>query len=240
MTSPPVQLISLGSLSANLLWNEQHAVRTGHATCSNAIIQDDTLTLVNPGLPPPPWPRGCTNEPGKRLAASNGFSLPRLMPTTPEDSKPSPRPPGWRFHQSWRRPANAAESERDAAVEHGDHEHAESLARHLTALQQIVPTEEGPAPNIDLFPSVGVTPGCCGLLLPHEGRTILIAGDAVASEAHLLAGQILPCPDREMAQASFIEAVEIADFIVCGRDGMIPSPGRVPESTGPGHTLPTL
>ena len=78
-------------------------------------------------------------------------------------------------------------------------------------------------------PSVGVTPGCCGLLLPHEGRTILIAGDAVASEAHLLAGQILPCPDREMAQASFTESVEIADFIVCGRDGMIPSPAGFPN-----------
>ena len=131
-----------------------------------------------------------------------------------------------------------AESEHDAALEHGDQQHAETLARHLHALERIVPTEESPAPGIDLFPSLGVTPGCCGLLLPHEGKTVLVAGDAVASEAHLLAGQILPCSDRETAQASFLEAVEIADLIVCGRDGMIPSPGRVPESSGPGHTVP--
>ena len=53
-----------------------------------------------------------------------------------------------------------------------------------------------------------------------------IAGDAVvASEAHPVGGQILPCPDREMAQASFTESAEIADFIVCGRDGMIPPTG---------------
>ena len=239
MTPPPVQLISLGSLSANLLWNEQHAVRTGHAT-SSAIIQDDTLTLVNPGLPPAAM--------ASRLHERTGQTPGRVQRVflTSVDADHARGLEAFRgatwlaFPPEVEAARERAESERDAAVEHGDHEHAESLARHLNALQQIVPTEEGPAPNIDLFPSVGVTPGCCGLLLPHEGRTILIAGDAVASEAHLLAGQILPCPDREMAQASFTESVEIADFIVCGRDGMIPSPGRVPESTGPGHTLPSL
>ena len=57
-----------------------------------------------------------------------------------------------------------AESERDAAVEHGDHEHAESLARHLNALQQIVPTEEWPSPKHRPVPIGWRTPGavvCC-------------------------------------------------------------------------------
>ena len=54
-------------------------------------------------------------------------------------------PHGWRFHQKWRRPANA-ESERDAAVEHGDHEHVESLARHLNALADCA-HRGGPSPK---------------------------------------------------------------------------------------------
>jgi glyoxylase-like metal-dependent hydrolase (beta-lactamase superfamily II) len=218
MTSaPPVQLISLGSLSANLLWNEQHAVRTGHATCSS-IVQDDTLTLVNPGLPPAAMASRLHERTGQMPDRVQRVFLTSVDADHARGLEAFP-------DATWL----AFPPELDAARE-----------RHLTALEQIVPTEEGPAPNIDLFPSVGVTPGCCGLLLPHEGQTILIAGDAVASQAHLLAGQILPCLDREMAQASFTEAIEIADFIVCGRDGMIPSPGRVPESAGPGHTLPSL
>jgi len=239
MTSPPVQLISLGSLSANLLWNEQHAVRTGHATCS-LIAQDDTLTLVNPGLPPAALVSRLHERTGQMPDRVHRVFLTSVDADHARGLEAFPNATWLAFPPELDAARERAESERDAAIEHGDQEHAESLARHLTALEQIVPTEEGPAPNIDLFPSVGVTPGCCGLLLPHEGRTILIAGDAVASEAHLLAGQILPCPDRELALSSFTEAVEIADIIVCGRDGMISSPGRVPESAGPGHTLPPL
>ena len=239
MTSPPVHLISLGSLSANLLWNEQHAVRTGHATCS-LIAQDDTLTLVNPGLPPAALVSRLHERTGQMPDRVHRVFLTSVDADHARGLEAFPNATWLAFPPELDAARERAESERDAAIEHGDQEHAESLARHLTALEQIVPTEEGPAPNIDLFPSVGVTPGCCGLLLPHEGRTILIAGDAVASEAHLLAGQILPCPDRELALSSFTEAVEIADIIVCGRDGMISSPGRVPESAGPGHTLPPL
>ena len=239
MTPPPVQLVSLGSLSANLLWNEQHAVRTGHATCSS-ILHDDSHTLVNPGLPPAAMASRLHERTGQSPDTVQKVFLTSVDADHARGLEAFPSATWLAFPPELEAARERAESERDAAVEHGDHDHAESLARHLTALERIVPTEEGPTPSIDLFPSIGVTPGCCGLLLPHEGRTILIAGDAVASEAHLLAGQILPCPDREMAQASFTEAVEIADLIVCGRDGLIPSPGRVPESAGPGHTLPPV
>lgn len=237
MTTPPIQLVSLGSLSANLLWNEQHAVRTGHAT-SSLIINESHQVLVNPGLPPAAMASRLHERTGATVDSITSVFLTSVNADHARGLDAFPSATWQAFPPELEAARERAESEHDAALEHGDQQHAETLARHLNALERIVPTEESPAPGIDLFPSLGVTPGCCGLLLPHEGKTVLVAGDAVASEAHLLAGQILPCSDRETAQASFLEAVEIADLIVCGRDGMIPSPGRVPESSGPGHTVP--
>ena len=73
-----------------------------------------------------------------------------------------------------------------------------------------------------------MTPGATGLLLPATGATALIAGDAVATVEHLAAGQVLsPAFDLEAARESFAEAVEIADWIVCGRDNLVPNQTRI-------------
>ena len=56
----------------------------------------------------------------------------------------------------------------------------------------------------------------------------LIAGDAVPTVEHLAAGQVLsPAFDLEAARESFAEAVEIADWIVCGRDNLVPNQTRI-------------
>ena len=53
------------------------------------------------------------------------------------------------------------------------------------------------------------------------------AGDAVPTVEHLVAGQVLAeAHDLKAAQASLGEVVEIADFIVPGRDGLTPNPIR--------------
>ena len=66
-----------------------------------------------------------------------------------------------------------------------------------------------------------------GLLLPSAGATTLVAGDAIPTVEHLAAGQILsPCFDLEAARESFSEAVEIADWVVCGRDNIVPNQSR--------------
>jgi glyoxylase-like metal-dependent hydrolase (beta-lactamase superfamily II) len=81
--------------------------------------------------------------------------------------------------------------------------------------------------GVDLFPLAGVTPGSCGILVSQPTRTILIAGDAVATREHLEDAQVLPyCWDRKSAQDSFAEAIEIADIIVPGRDNILLNPTR--------------
>jgi hypothetical protein len=56
---------------------------------------------------------------------------------------------------------------------------------------------------------------------------VLVAGDAVATGEHLGAGKVIsPVFNLEQAHESFREAVEIADFVVCGRDNAVLNPLR--------------
>ena len=51
MTYPQFCIISIGTLSANSIWNEQSETRTGHSTTTLVSVGDEHL-LVNPSLPP--------------------------------------------------------------------------------------------------------------------------------------------------------------------------------------------
>jgi len=55
--------------------------------------------------------------------------------------------------------------------------------------------------------------------------TVLIAGDAVPTQDHFLAGQVLPDTwDISAAQASLREVYEIADLIIPGHDNIFVNP----------------
>jgi hypothetical protein len=55
--------------------------------------------------------------------------------------------------------------------------------------------------------------------------TALIAGDAVPTQDHFLAGQVLPdAQDIKAAQESMQEVYEIADLIVPGHDNLFLNP----------------
>jgi glyoxylase-like metal-dependent hydrolase (beta-lactamase superfamily II) len=109
----------------------------------------------------------------------------------------------------------------------GDAELAAMFQHDMQLLRRIETAPDRIAPGVDLFPLPGVTPGNCGLLLPLPGRTVLLAGDAVATVEHLEQGKVLPdCTDLELAQESFREAIEIADVLVLGRGNIVLNPLR--------------
>jgi glyoxylase-like metal-dependent hydrolase (beta-lactamase superfamily II) len=109
----------------------------------------------------------------------------------------------------------------------GDQDLAKTLGHEIAVIQRTVAAPDRLAAGVDLFPLYGVTPGLTGLLLPTAGATTLVAGDAVPTIEHLAAGQVLsPCHDLEAARESFSEAVEIADWVVCGRDNIVPNQSR--------------
>src|SRR5688572_22431415 len=66
------------------------------------------------------------------------------------------------------------------------------IRHELELLEKLTPAEDELAENLDLFPLFGYTPGTTGLLISLPTSTVLIAGDAVPSQEHFLAGQVLP------------------------------------------------
>jgi hypothetical protein len=87
------------------------------------------------------------------------------------------------------------------------------------------PAPDKLADQLDLFPLFGYTPGQCGLIVAGATNTIVLAGDAVPSQDHFLAGQTLPDAwDIKAAHEAMSEVYEIADLIVPGHDNIFLNP----------------
>jgi hypothetical protein len=99
------------------------------------------------------------------------------------------------------------------------------LVNELKLLESIQPAEDKLAEQVDLFPLFGYTPGTTGLLIAAPTTTTLVAGDAVPTLDHFLAGQIMPdAYDINGAGESMREVYEIADLIVPGHDNLFANP----------------
>lgn len=223
---PSTRIISVGTLSCHPLWNESSPLRTGHAT-TTLVSAGDVHVIVDPSLPgqvvaarlserSPLGPAdmthvfltACTLERMRGLAA---FPEARWLAFEPELAAAR----------------SAIASDIEAVDDYGDEEKVDGLRAMEALLERVSPATDGLAEGIDLFPLAGVTPGTCGLLLPEPTRTVLVTGDAVATREHLEKAQVLPdCFNREQAQESFKEAVEIADVIIPGRDDALTNPLR--------------
>lgn len=219
---PTARVISIGTLSQNTLWEEPRDTRTGHATTT--LVEGNGITMiVDPGLPP------------QVIAAK----LSERCPLAPEQithvfltsfQDDTIRGLGAFPNATWL----AFENEIDAAIvalneqlavasQHPEDGGVEPIETRLQILSRLRPAEDSIAQGIDIFPVAGATPGTCGLLLAQPRKTILITGDAVATREHLANAQVLPnCWNRELAQDSFAEAIQIADIIIPGRDNLLP------------------
>jgi glyoxylase-like metal-dependent hydrolase (beta-lactamase superfamily II) len=94
-------------------------------------------------------------------------------------------------------------------------------------LKRIRPVDEKLTPQVHLYPTEGVTPGAAGLLLTEPARTIVIAGDAVVTQAYFEAGRVFEqVSDLEQARASLQDIYEVADEVVPGHDNAFRVPGR--------------
>jgi glyoxylase-like metal-dependent hydrolase (beta-lactamase superfamily II) len=222
------RVISIGVLDAHPLWDERAPVRTGHAT-TTLITSGDARILVDPGLPA----QILAARLGERAnLAPADITHVFLTSFRPDARRALPAFDG----AQWL----IAEAEREAvgvplvtrlqdAGSSGDEELAKTLKVEVALLQRCNAAPDRIAPGVDLFPLHGVTPGLTGLLLPQPRMTTLICGDAVPTVEHLERG-IVPrwAADAEAAKESFLEALEIADVLVLGRDNLAVNPGKRP------------
>jgi glyoxylase-like metal-dependent hydrolase (beta-lactamase superfamily II) len=99
------------------------------------------------------------------------------------------------------------------------------MTQELALIRSLTPAPDQVADQLDLFPLPGYTPGTCGLLIKLMTSTVIIAGDAVPTQEHFLAGQVLPdAYDIQAAQESMREVYELAEVIVPGHDNVFVNP----------------
>jgi glyoxylase-like metal-dependent hydrolase (beta-lactamase superfamily II) len=222
VASARVDIISIGTLSRNRLWNENAAMRTAHATTS--LIRSGKRTiLVDPGLPPAAL--------GARLNERTGLGPDQIDTVFLTNFRPAHRA-GLSLFTKAKILIHENDQEyfrqdlerliEQAPEEDEDRKH---FQQELELLESIQPAEDKLALGVDLFPLFGYTPGTCGLLISAPTSTLLIAGDAVPTLDHFLAGQVLPdSKDIPAAQESLREVYEIADLIIPGHDNIFVNP----------------
>lgn len=217
-----VDIVSIGALSRNLLWKETRPVRTSHSTCSLIRTRKRTI-LVDPGLPAPAM--------AARLQERTGLQPGDIDLIFLTNFRPSHRA-GLAAFENATVFLHANESDYVRAhlerlleeLDPGDDD-AERVRAELAVLGRCQNPPDKLDEQVDLFPLFGHTPGQSGLLVTGTTLTTLIAGDAIATLDHFLAGQLLPDPyNLEQAKASLEEAYEIADLIVPGHDNAFLNP----------------
>lgn len=222
------RIISLGTLAAHPLWEERTPVRGGHAT-TTLITTDDANILVDPSLP--------AQVLVARLDERSNVKpdqITHVFLTSVDQlhirGLPAFDNANWLAHEP---DLDAALSQLDEQIHQTEKGSDRELLAVLENQRKIIancePATDSIVQDVDLFPLPGVTEGSCGLLLPLPGSTVLICGDTIATSEHLEKGRVLPnCHNVEQAQASFTEAIEIADIFILGRDNIIVNPLRKP------------
>jgi glyoxylase-like metal-dependent hydrolase (beta-lactamase superfamily II) len=241
------RVLSIGTLAAHPLWDERVAVREAHAT-TTLIESGKHLIVVDPSLPPNILlPRMQARSPVRCDAVTDVFltcrnpGLFRGISLFPSAQWWMHAPDRERLAQVGEEVSQRTEGERTSAAEGSAARAAAEFVRlTLEVSRRVKDAPDRLAPGVDLFPLPGITPGMAGLLIANPSSTVLVTGDAVATEEHLAQGRILtPCEDMRAAQESFREAVEIADVLVLGHDNAVLNPlrgslGRMPAGFGSG------
>ncbi len=217
-------VISIGTLSRNRLWKESQPVRTAHAT-TTLVRSGKRNILIDPGLPPLALQARLFERAGLLPEQIDTVFLTNFRPAHRAGLALFPKarafinePEQQAVHQFLQQALSQSLSD--------DAERA-LLKIELRLLDALLPAPDQLIPGLDLFPLPGYTPGTCGLLVAQPTRTTLITGDAVPTQDHFEAGQVLPDSyDIKLAQDSLAEVYEIADLIVPGHDNIFVNPGR--------------
>lgn len=226
-----LRIISIGTLAAHPLWGERAAQRSGHATTSLIRVPGKVI-LVDPGLPPSIIAARLHERCGLKPSDVTDVFITSFKPDTTRGIAAFEAADWW-IHEAEREQVGVhlAQKLRDVAAvgdEDLDTRLQQVLEQDIAVLQKCRPAPDRLGPGVALFPLIGLTPGMCGLLLESRWTT-LVCGDAVATVEHLERGQVLQGAfDVTAAQEAFVEAVEIADLLVPGRDNLVVNPTKRP------------
>lgn len=213
-------IISIGTLGRNRLWNESEVLRTAHAT-TTLIRSEKRNIIVDPGLPAPALAARLFERAGMKPDQIDTVFLTSFRPHHRAALSLFPEAT-LLVHEVEQQTARAHLEE---FLRQAPEDDRRPIEHDLRVLDQAKNPEDQLAENLDLFPLFGYTPGNTGLLIAMPTTTVLLTGDAVATQEHFLAGQVLPdCFDIRAAQESLAEVYEIADLIIPGADNLFMNP----------------
>jgi glyoxylase-like metal-dependent hydrolase (beta-lactamase superfamily II) len=207
-----IDIISIGTLGRNLLWNESAPRRTAHAT-TTLIRAGKRTIVVDPGLPAPALQARFNERIGGKIEEITDVFLTHIGNDSIAGLELLEHAKWW-----------CSEAERELlAMQLKREKESANVLRELLKRLHAAPDKLMPA--VDLFPLPGYTAGTCGLLIAAPLSTTLVAGPAVPTLDHFLAGQVLPdVKHLDKAKESLTEVYEIADIIVPGYDNYFANP----------------
>ena len=215
-------IISIGTLSRNRIWGESEAARTSHAT-TTLIRAGKRTILVDPGLPAAALNARLNERAGLRPEQVDTVFLTNFRPAHRAGLGLFPRAKVFIHEVEQQAMRQHLERLIEGAPE--DDIDRKLLRQELELLNRLTPADDKFADAVDLFPLPGYTPGTCGLLIKLPTTTVMLAGDAVPTQDHFLAGQVLPdAYDIEAAQESMREVYEIAELVIPGHDNVFLNP----------------
>lgn len=217
-----VDIISIGTLSRNVFWNEPASVRPAHATTT--LIREGTQTIiVDPSLPAELLTHRLDERAGIKPQQIDGVFLTNFRPVHRRSLE--------LFDQAaWM----LAGEEREAVIDHlesalqdlggtgpGNSAPVVEIEQELALVRRTVAPPERLTPTVHLFPTPGATIGAAGLLVAGL-KTVVIAGDAVLSRDHFENGRVFErSADPAKARESFADILEVAEIIIPGHDNLM-------------------
>ena len=224
MATARFDVVSIGTLSRNLLWHEKEPLRTAHAT-TTLIRTGKKNILIDPGLTPVVISARLFERSGLKphqidlVFLTNFQAAHRGGIAAFPDAK-------WYVHELEREFVRAKLGEILTALpDEEDDEDRLRISKDLEILDHCKDAPDKLVAGIDLFPLFGYTAGTCGLLLTLPTATVLVAGDAVPTQEHFLVGQVLPDPyNLTAAKEALQEVYDIADVIIPGHDNVFQCP----------------
>jgi len=208
-----VDIISLGTLARNLLWNEAAPRRTAHATCT-LVRSGKRSILVDPGLPAAALRARLHERVNLEPEAITDVFLTHAANDSVAGIELFEAAKWW-----------AGEAERELLADRADRQGRDADPGLRALVRKLAVAPDKLAPSVDLFPLPGFTAGTCGLLIGSAVTSTLLTGPAVATLDHFLAGQVLPeSSDVARAKESLAEVYEIADVVVPGYDNQFLNP----------------
>ncbi|HEY0008495.1 MAG TPA: MBL fold metallo-hydrolase, partial [Tepidisphaeraceae bacterium] len=177
MSQVRVDVISIGALSRNLLWNETEAARTPHSTCT-LIRAGKKNILIDPGLPAVVMVPRLAERSGLKPEQIDIVFLTNLRPAHRAGLAAFPKA-AHLVHENERTATLSHLSAMSESIE--DKGDRAVVEREIQLISRIKAADDKLAPQVDLFPLTGFTPGTCGVLVTSPTHAILIASDAVAT-----------------------------------------------------------